>query len=183
MAKNKKGLRALTWDDYGISADRQKELKWFCRQYRSKRRKAHSRDYALAAVNYERLTVGSSGLSSPTEAAAIRNYSRAERALRDCRIIEEAAMWAADSSGYKIRNLWRAILKNVTEGTGYDALLAHYDISFLAAPDFYSILRLFYYRLDQLQYEAQERDQEAEGGEDHTATRDKADDRGGGTST
>ena len=148
MGKDNKGLRSLTWEDYGISKGRYKELQGFCLQYRQKKRDAKRLgDYALAAVNTEAIG-GSSGISRPTETAALRHYRQSERAIRDCRMIEESAMWAASAGGYK--RAWRAILRNVTDGIGYDNLVGLYELPFSNA-DFYGIRRAFFHRLDQLQ--------------------------------
>lgn len=148
MGEDNKGLRSLTWDDYGITKGRYKELQGFCLQYRQRKKEAKRLgDYALAAVNTEGAG-GGSGISRPTETAAIRHYMRAERAIRDCRMIEESAMWAASAGGYK--RAWRAILRNVTDGVGYDNLVNLYEMSF-SSPDFYGVRRAFFHRLDQLQ--------------------------------
>lgn len=147
MSKVNERLRALTWDDYGISKGRYKELQGFCLQYREKKRDAADIEgYALAVA--EGGGGGGNRISKPTETAAIRHYLQSKRAIRDCRIIEEAAMWAANAGGYK--KAWRAILRNVTDGVGYDTLLAAFDLPFSVA-DFYGARRAFFHRLDQLQ--------------------------------
>lgn len=149
MDKPNKRLRTITWADYEISDARYKELQYFCRQYSEKKKIAKRlADYSLAAVKYDRVG-GHSGVSKPVEDAALRNVMKADRALKDCRIIEEAAMWAADVSGFK--RSWKALLRNVTEGTGYDALVGLYDLPFSVA-DFYGMRRAFFYRLDRLQH-------------------------------
>lgn len=128
-----KRLRSLTWEDYGISKGRYRELQGFCLQYKQKKKDAKGlEDYALAAV---------------TETKALQYYKKAERAIRDCRMIEEAAMWAANDAGYK--NVWRAIIRNVTDGIGYDNLCRIYYLPFSVA-DFYGIRRAFFHRLNQL---------------------------------
>ena len=132
-----KRLRSLTWEDYGISKGRYRELQGFCLQYKQKKKDAKGlEDYALAAV---------------TETKALQYYKKAERAIRDCRMIEEAAMWAADAGGYK--KAWRAILSNVVDGIGYDNLHGIYDLPF-SSPDFYGVRRAFFHRLNQLQNDA-----------------------------
>ena len=142
------GLRNLTWDDYGISKDRYQELKHFCLQYQDKKRRASMLGgYDIPAVNIDGVG-GHTGPTSPTERAAIKNYTKAERALRDCRMIEEAALWAAAAGGY--RKSWRAILRAVSEGVGYDRIITRYAIPFSVA-DFYAIRRAFFWRLDCLQ--------------------------------
>lgn len=148
MGKQSERLRALTWDDYGISDERYRELKHFCRQYREKQKRAKSLgEYELPAINTER-GGGSGGISNPTESAALRNYMRVQRAIHDCRIIEESAMWAAGAGGY--RKAWRVVLYAVTRGVGYKNIVGRYDLPF-GETDFYGIRRAFFYRLDQLQ--------------------------------
>lgn len=135
-----KRLRTLTWEDYGISKGRYKELQGFCIQYRQKQKDAKRLgDYALAAVTEAEVVDG-------TNEAFLR-YQSAKRAIRDCRMIEEAAMWAANDAGYK--SVWRAIIRNVTDGIGYDNLCRIYYLPFSVA-DFYGIRRAFFHRLNQL---------------------------------
>ena len=149
MEKQSERLRALTWGDYEISDERYRELKHFCRQYREKQKRAKSLgEYELPAVNMEGTGGRASGVANPTESAAVRNYMRAQRAVHDCRIIEESAMWAAGAGGY--RKAWRAVLYAVTRGVGYKNIVGRYDLPF-GETDFYGIRRAFFYRLDRLQ--------------------------------
>lgn len=111
-------LRNLTWEDYGISKARYKELRYFCLQYRDKRKQAK------------------------------RGASR-EKLLKDIRIIEEAAMWAASASGHN--KAWHLILRSVTEDIGYDLILGKYDFVPYTKTDFYAVRRAFFHRLDVLQ--------------------------------
>ena len=134
-------LRSFTWDDYGISKGRYMELQGFCIQYRQKKKDVKRiSDYALALAAVTE--------AEAAEGAALRRYQWAERAMCDCRMIEEAAMWAADAGGYK--SAWQAILRNVTDGIGYDNLVDAYKIPFSVA-DSYGMRRAFFHRLDQLQ--------------------------------
>lgn len=147
-SKTNERLRALTWEDYDISRGRYKELQGFCLQYREKKRKAADLEsYALAVANGGG-GGGSSKISRPTESAAIRHYQESRQAIKDCRMIDKAAMWAASAGGYE--KAWRAILRNVTDGTGYDILRGIYEVPFSVA-DFYGVRRAFFHRLDQLQ--------------------------------
>ena len=149
MPKVNERLRKLTWDDYGISRGRYKELQGFCLQYREKKREAADLEsYAVVVANSGGGSGGSSKISRPTETAAIRHYLKSKQAGKDCRMIEEAAMWAANAGGYK--KAWLAIIRNVADGAGYDTLLAAYDLPFSVA-DFYGARRAFFHRLDQLQ--------------------------------
>ena len=138
--KDAKRLRSLTWEGYGISKGRYKELQGFCIQYRQKQKDAKRLgDYALAAVTEAETASGRD--------KAFLRYRNAEQAIHDCRMIEEAAMWAANTGGYK--SAWRAIIRNVTDGVGYDNLCSIYDLPFSVA-DFYGIRRAFFHRLNQL---------------------------------
>ena len=176
-AIKQKSLRVLTWKDYGISKERRKELEGFCLQYRQKKKEAKRLgDYALAAVKTESIG-GSSGISRPTETAALRHYSRSERAIKDCRMIEEAAMWAAEAGGY--RKTWRAILRNVTDGVGFDNLVGLYEIPYSVA-DFYGIRRAFFYRLDRLQHGTAEGGDRAPNYQKQDEQHDDSDDTEGG---
>lgn len=143
-------LRSITWEDYGISEERRRELKYFCLQYREKKKAILAPgDYGLRAVSFD--GIGSSaigGTSNPTEALAIRNYLRSEKARRDCNLIEASAIWAANAGGYP--RAWRAILVSVTEGLGYEDILGRYVVPY-GKTDFYAVRRAFYHRLDELQ--------------------------------
>lgn len=147
-------LRTLTWDDYGISKERYRELRHFCLQYVEKKKAAAEREYGIPSG------VGGSGgnggkTSSPTEAAAIRNILRAERYLRDVRIIDEAAAWAAEVGGFpKAENI---ILWSVTRNVGYDRLCQRYAFVPWCNPDFYAVRRAFFHRLDELQQDQVEK--------------------------
>lgn len=149
MGKQSGRLRALTWGDYGISDDRYKELKHFCLQYpeKQKRAKGHGK-YGLPAANMAAARTQPGCISNPTESAAVRNYLQAQRAFRDCRLIEESAMWAAGAGGFE--ESWRALLHAVTRGAGYRSIAGLYDLPF-GETDFYGIRRAFFYRLDRLQ--------------------------------
>lgn len=114
-------LRNVTWEDYGISKERYRELKHFALQYREKRKKV----------------------------AKVEEGPRKEKLLKDVRIIEEAAMWAASASGYN--RAWHMILRSVTEDVGYDVLVLRYDFVPYTKTDFYAVRRAFYHRLDVLQ--------------------------------
>ena len=154
MDELNKRLRTLTWDDYGISKERYRELRHFCLQYVEKKKAAAEREYGIPSG------VGGSGgnggkTASPTEAAAIRNIMRAERYLRDVRIIDEAAAWAAEVGGFpKAENI---ILWSVTRNVGYERLGQSYGFVPWCNPDFYAVRRAFFHRLDELQQDQVEK--------------------------
>lgn len=125
MKKGKKRLRDMTWDDYGISRNRYKELKAFCMQYEEKQksvlRGAENMHYA--------------------DRYAVRNVIY----CRDCRMIEEAAITAAPG-------IWQYIIKSVTQDLPYEAVEYSGELGriIVGKTDFYAYRRLFYYCLDGL---------------------------------
>lgn len=143
-------LRLLTFEDYGISAERCKELKHFCLQYDEKKRIASWGTYGLHGVNYSKLGPRGGLRGSPTEAAALRNVTRQEHARRDCERIEEAARWAAKAGGYA--DGWKVALLSVTEGLNFEALQARGEFIPWTRTDFYAVKRALYYWLDELQH-------------------------------
>ena len=149
-----KRLRSLTWDDYGISKERYRELQHFCRQYVEKMKKAAActADCSIAGISYDKIGGRSSGTSSPVEKAAIRSVMRQDKYLKDVKMIEDAALWAAAVGGYPRSQ--HIILWSVTRGVGYDKLLARYDFVPWSLMDFYGVRRAFFARLDDLQSEA-----------------------------
>ena len=98
-------------------------------QYEEKKREIHN-SYGLGAVVSDGMPKGNMP-GNPTERAAIRNAML----QNDVELIEQTAL-EADSATYQ----W--LLKNVTEGIGYD---------YLAVPmnrtDFYCARKYFFYLL------------------------------------
>ena len=138
--KKKKRLRDMTWDDYGISRNRYKELKAFCMQYDEKKSKIK---YGISAMQYDgQPKVHSTG--SQVENQAIEN----ERYEKDCRMIEEAAVRANPG-------IWKYILRSVTQGLPYEYI--EYDEELGKIPmcrcDFYGTRKLFYYILHEMKLE------------------------------
>mgnify|MGYP001625293394 FL=1 len=139
-----KKLREMTWDDYGISKHRYKELSAFCLQYGEKKSKINR---GISGVNYDGLPKGTlkgDGLTLQ----AIRNVSY----MSDCRIIEEAAVKAN-------KLIAPYILKSVTNDMSYEYI--EYDERLGRIPvgktDFYAYRRLFYHYLDILQCEKRQK--------------------------
>lgn len=123
MAEKNTRLRNLTWDDYGISKERYRELRYFCLQYAEKKKKA------AKCIDCEQ-----------------------EQYLKDVRMIDEAAVWAATISGFP--GAWNIILWSVTHNVGYDRLCQKYGFVPWCNPDFYAVRRAFFARLNDLQNEA-----------------------------
>lgn len=135
--KSKKRIRDFTWNDYGISTFRYRELKNFCLQYDEKKSKIH---YGLNCICSDGMPKGNT-TSNPVERTAINNSIF----KRDCEMIELAAKQANP-------DIWRYILKSVTSDLPYE--LVEYDEQQGRIPvgktDFYGYRRLFYKKLHNL---------------------------------
>ena len=132
----KKRLRDMTWEDYGISKYRYRELKAFCLQYPEKKEKL---SYGLTSVAGD--GSGQSGkIGRPTDSQAIHN----EHYARDISMIEQSAIAAS-------ADIYPWIIASVTEDLNYEELLAHTTLGPvpISRQDFYGIRRLFYSILDQ----------------------------------
>lgn len=133
-----KRLRDMTWDDYGISKNRYKELKAFCMQYEEKKNKIQ---YGMNSTVQDGMPRGSRSISSPVEKQAIENTTY----LRDIRMIEEAAVKTNPA-------IWKYILKSVTEDLSYEFIM--YDKIQGRIPmgqtEFYAYRKLFYHYLDEI---------------------------------
>lgn len=135
--EQKKRLRNMNWEDYGISQNRYKELKAFCLQYGEKRSKIR---YGLTAVTYSSIPHGNN-IGKPTERMAIENVLYEN----DCKIMEAAA----ELSNPEIA---KHILKSVAEGIPYE--LIEFDGKLgritVGKTEFNAYRRLFYFYLDRL---------------------------------
>lgn len=121
--------RDMKLSDYNISRAKYNELKYFCMQYEEKKKELH-KGYGLGAVVNDGMPKGNLP-GSPTERMAIRNVMLQQ----DIELIEQTVL-EADSEIYQ----W--ILKNVTEGIGYDYL----DVP-KNRTDFYGSRKYFFYLL------------------------------------
>lgn len=134
----KKRLRDMTWDDYGISKNRYRELRAFCLQYDEKRSRVR---YGISSVQRDGTPSGNFR-ESPVEKQAIENSAL----LRDIRMIEEAAIKADPG-------VWKYILRSVTQGLSYEYI--EYDEELGRIPmcrrDFYGTRKLFYSILNDIQ--------------------------------
>lgn len=127
----KKRLRDMTWEDYGISKYRYRELKAFCLQYPEKKEQM---SYGLNSVVGD--GSGRSGkIGRPTESQAMHN----ENYSRDIMIIEQAAIAAS-------ADIYPWILASVTEDLNYEELLVHTSLGPVPVNrfDFYGLRRKFY---------------------------------------
>lgn len=135
MTEKKKRLRDMTWDDYGISRNRYKELQAFCLQYDEKKSKINR---GVNAVTNDGMPKGNFKKNT-LEMNAIRNVIY----QRDCEMIEQAAV-AASSEIYPY------IIKSVTNDLSFPYI--EYDEKLGRIPvgktEFYGYRRLFYYYLD-----------------------------------
>ena len=118
--------RDMKLSDYNISRAKYNELKYFCMQYEEKKREIHN-SYGLGAV------VGDGMPGNAVERVAIRNVML----QKDVEMIEQTAM-EADPDIYQ----W--LLKNVTEGIGYDYLAVP-----MSRNRFYDSRKYFFYLLAQ----------------------------------
>ena len=126
-----KRIRDMTWEDYGISQNRYRELLYFCRQYSEKKQQIK---YGLKAVVNDGMPRGST-TGNPTEAAALHNAEL----QRDVEMIEKAAERTS-----KVLKLF--ILKNVCESVPYEYLGAVP----MCRNDFFGFRRLFFSNLNKL---------------------------------
>ena len=133
----KKRLRDMTWDDYGISRNRRKELEAFCLQYEEKRRKIQS---GISSVQVDGIP-GSNYKEGPVEKQAIQNSTY----LHDVRMIEEAAIRANPG-------IWKYLLKSATRGLPYERIEYADELGRIpvGSTEFYAYRRLFYRYLDEL---------------------------------
>lgn len=135
MKTKKKRLRDMTWDDYGISRNRYKELQAFCLQYDEKKSKINR---GINAVANDGMPKGNFKKNT-LEMNAIRNVIY----QRDCEMIEQAAV-AASSEIYPY------IIKSVTNDLSFPFI--EYDKKLGRIPigktEFYGYRRLFYHYLD-----------------------------------
>lgn len=123
--------RDMKLSDYNISRAKYSELKYFCMQYAEKLQEL-SRGYGIHAVVNDGMP-RSSQTGNPTEQAAIRNAML----QKDVKLVEQTAI-EADPEIYQ----W--LLKNVTEGIGYDYL----DVP-KSRNRFYDSRKYFFYLLSQ----------------------------------
>ena len=130
-----KRLRDMTWDDYGITKYRYRELKNFCLQYPEKRAKV---SYGLNATGAN-IAIRNGHIGRPTESQAVKN----SRYSKDILMIENSAREASAV-------IYPWIIKSVTEDLSYDDI--EYDQQLGQIPickkDFYGLRRKFYSILD-----------------------------------
>lgn len=132
-----KRIRDKTWDDYGISTNRYKELKAFCLQYNEKKFKINR---SIDSTASDGMPKGGTR-KDKLEVIAIRNVIYEQ----DCKMIEQAAI-AASSEIYPY------IIKSVTQDLSYQFI--EYDDKLgriqVGPNEFYGYRRLFYHYLDRL---------------------------------
>lgn len=122
--------RNISWEKYGISKYRYRELKFFCLQYKEKKEKIRRGLTRGAAVQ-----TTSTG-NSKVESQAINNV----RYAADVEAIEECCKEAH-------KDLAPYILQSVTEDITYEAIISQKRIPY-GKTDFYAARRYFYYLLD-----------------------------------
>ena len=136
----KKRLRDMTWDDYGISKNRYRELKAFCLQYDEKKSRIQ---YDMCGVTpaWEGGISGGGLAGKPVERQAIENESYA----KDCKMVEEAAIRANPG-------IWKYIVKSATQDLPYEYV--EYDEEqgriTVGRTEFYAFRRLFFFYLHEI---------------------------------
>lgn len=134
----KKRLRNMTWDDYGISKNRYKELKAFCMQYEEKKQKI---EYGMSGISYDGMPGGSLSTKSPVEQQAMDNA----RYQKDIEMIEAAAVEANSM-------IAKYLVKSMTEDLSYEFIM--YDAELGRIPvgktEFYAYRKLAYHYLDKM---------------------------------
>ena len=123
--------RDMKLSDYNISRAKYNELKYFCMQYEEKKQELH-KSYGLNAVVSDGMPKGNLP-GNPVENQAIQNTML----QADVELIEQTAMEAAP-------DIYQWLLKNVTDGIGYDYL----DVP-LSRNRFYDCRKYFFYLLAQ----------------------------------
>lgn len=133
----RKNPRNKSWEDYGISVNRYKELKAFCLQYDEKKSKINRLQHQSGNDGQPKGTY----TGNPTEEMAIKNVSY----QKDCEMIEQAAKAASG-------DIYPYIIKSVTNDLSYPFI--EYDEKLGKIPvgktEFYAIRRLFYHYLDKI---------------------------------
>ena len=134
----KKRLRDMTWDDYGISKNRYKELKAFCLQYGEKKGRIQ---YGAGGSPPAWAITGGRNAGSQEKRQAIENESY----TKDCKMVEEAAIRANPG-------IWRYILRSVTQDLPYEYV--EYDEEqrriTVGRTEFYAFRRLFFFYLHEI---------------------------------
>ena len=130
-------LRDMSWEDYGISRNRYRELKAFCMQYEEKKQKiAYGTSGSGCGIRF-----GGGDFKSQVERQAMRNVAY----QMEIDMIEKAAVKANP-------DIWRYLLKSVTKDYSYELVM--YDLEQGKIPvgktDFYAYRRLFFHYLDEL---------------------------------
>ena len=131
MMKKQICTRDIKLSEHNISRAKYNELKYFCMQYHEKKQKLENA-YGLKATVNDGMPKGSTSGDS-TAQDAVRNAMLQD----DLRLIEETAKKAAPE-------IYKWILKNVTEGTPYEWL----DVP-VGRRQFYEYRRYFFYLLAQ----------------------------------
>lgn len=126
---------AVSVQEFGISYNAFRELDYFCRQYGEKRARANQ--LKLHPGRALCIPPGHAGQKDP----AARAEAMRRRLLRDCEMIEQAAISAAPE-------FYRELIQNVTEKTPVEAIGTP-----MGREQFFKARRLFYCRLWEMRME------------------------------
>jgi hypothetical protein len=116
------GNYALKLTEYGLSKEEYEELKWFCRQYPRKKQMlsyllnpAHQIGIEEYKDEHGRLCGTAMPRGNKTSDPTLAAVSKREALLKDCQIIEQAAI-ATDST------LYQQLMRNVTMCETYERI-------------------------------------------------------------
>ena len=148
--------RPIKLDEWGISWEEYKELTYFCLQYDAKRRDAAALltlktstpapvTYHKGGKEYGTFMPHGNHVSDPVAATAAKR----DRLLGDVRMIEQAALAAAEWEGST--TLYPALLRAVTTRSGVQAVFANPDTRPPCGErQFYNIRRKFFWILREM---------------------------------
>ncbi len=121
-----------------ISKHRFYELKYFCRQYSEWKTSAETILDHSSEMVFDPVKVRSSDLSDPV----FKMVEKREEYLDRMFMIEKAAKAASP-------DLWKYLMKGVTDGISYEHLLARYEIP-CCKDTYYEAFRRFFWALSKL---------------------------------
>lgn len=139
MMKQKKKFATPGGKLYQIDRDRLDELKAFCRQYPKKKEQIESL-YDTSAVDHQKAKVNTNRIVDITAEKAVV----AERLSRECKMIETAALTAAEN-----KEDAKFIIEHATKGVNVDYLKYNLGMT-TGINQFYLKRRKFFWLLDQL---------------------------------
>lgn len=129
-------IRKSQQQDYRLSANRYRELKYFCRQYGEKKRRLYTIT-EISPPEFRADVCSNAHIADNTAATACKRM----QLQKDMQLIEQTAAEVG-------KDISRHLLKNVTEGIPYEYLDVPYS-----RRQFYRIRMQFFYLLSERQSE------------------------------